>query len=101
MRFPDKHSDSIADLVHEKSVEILKDVGFCVTESETLSRLESAGFPTNHESQMVRLTQELIDKALFTLAQRILSACCAGPNMVYLSRFSAWPWVERQRRSHY
>jgi trimethylamine--corrinoid protein Co-methyltransferase len=82
MRCPNRHSDSIADLVHEKSVEILKDVGFCVPEPETLSRLESAGFPTDHESQMVRVKQELIDAAFSTLNQDVKLYDRAGESAV-------------------
>ncbi|GMQ77716.1 MAG: hypothetical protein BMS9Abin02_0204 [Anaerolineae bacterium] len=71
MRFLEQHSDSITDLVHEISVKILKDVGFCVPEAKTLTRFESAGFSTEHESQMVRMTQELVDAALSTLNQDV------------------------------
>ena len=57
-------SDSVAELVHVKSVEILSEVGFCVPEDDTLSRLQAAGFPVDRESQMVRVTPELLDAAL-------------------------------------
>ena len=43
-------AETIATLVHEKSVEILK--------------LESAGFPIDRESQMVRITPDLLMSAL-------------------------------------
>jgi trimethylamine--corrinoid protein Co-methyltransferase len=56
-------SDSIAELVHEKSVEILTQVGFCVPEREALDRLEKAGFPVDWESQMVRLRPDLLSDA--------------------------------------
>jgi trimethylamine--corrinoid protein Co-methyltransferase len=59
--------DSIAELVDEKSVEILTDVGFCVPEREALTRLEKAGFPVDWESQMVRFTPELLRTALLRL----------------------------------
>lgn len=59
--------DSIAELVHEKSVEILSEVGFCVPEPETLARLEAAGFPVDWGSQMVRVTPELLGTALACL----------------------------------
>ena len=61
----------IADLVHEKSLEILKEVGFCVPDQEVLARLGSAGFPVDRDSQMVRLTSELVEVALATLPRDI------------------------------
>jgi trimethylamine--corrinoid protein Co-methyltransferase len=60
-------SDSIAELVHEQSVEILSDVGFCVPEPRALSALQAAGFPVDIDSQMVRLTPELLETALARL----------------------------------
>ena len=61
----------IAELVHEKSVEILTDVGFCVPENDTLARLDSAGLPVNQETQMVRLTPELLAAALASLPKEV------------------------------
>ncbi len=57
-------AETIATLVHEKSVEILKEVGFCIPEESELSRIESAGFPIDRESQMVRITPDLLRSAL-------------------------------------
>jgi len=62
-----KHAQSIADLVHEQSVDILIDVGFCVPDNELLTRLEGEGFLVNYENQMVRLSSELVDQALKNL----------------------------------
>jgi len=62
-----KHAQSIADLVHEQSVDILIDVGFCVPDHELLTRLAGEGFLVNHENQMVRLSPELLDQALKNL----------------------------------
>jgi len=62
-----KHAQSIADIVHEGSVDILKDVGFCVPDHELLTRLAGEGFLVNHENQMVRLSTELLDQALKNL----------------------------------
>ena len=59
--------DSVAELVHEKSVEILSEVGFCVPEQDALIRLETAGFPVDWESHMVRVTPELLEAALSSL----------------------------------
>jgi trimethylamine--corrinoid protein Co-methyltransferase len=59
--------DSLIDLVHAKSVEILSEVGFCVPEPATLDRLACTGFPVDRESHMVRVTPELIKTALEAL----------------------------------
>ena len=64
-------SDSIAELVHEKSVEILSEVGFCVPERDALGRLEAVGFPVDWEPQMVRVTPELLETALGTLPRDV------------------------------
>ncbi|HSJ57543.1 MAG TPA: trimethylamine methyltransferase family protein, partial [Anaerolineae bacterium] len=63
--------ESIAGLVHEKSVEILCDVGFCVPDAPTLARLEAAGFPVDGEAQMVRITPELLETALARLPRDV------------------------------
>jgi len=63
-------SGSIAELVHEKSVEILNEVGFCVPEQDALAHLEVAGFPVDWESHMVRVTPELLETALARLPPR-------------------------------
>jgi trimethylamine--corrinoid protein Co-methyltransferase len=63
--------DAIAQLVHEKSAEILREVGFCVPQPEALGRLAAAGFPVDRESQMVRVTSELLDEALQRLPRDI------------------------------
>ncbi len=65
-------SESIAELVHIKSVEILIEVGFCVPEPGTLARLESAGFPVDRQSQMVRLTPDLLETALAGLRRDVM-----------------------------
>jgi trimethylamine--corrinoid protein Co-methyltransferase len=57
--------------VHEKSVEILSEVGFCVPEQAALARLETAGFPVDWESQMVRVTPELLEIALARLPRDV------------------------------
>jgi trimethylamine--corrinoid protein Co-methyltransferase len=63
--------DSTAELVHEKSVEILSEVGFCVPERDALARLEAAGFPVDWESQMVQVTPELLETALARLPRDV------------------------------
>lgn len=64
-------SETIAELVHEKSVEILREVGFCVPDDNVLARLDSAGFPVDWEDQMVRITPDLLDGALSTLPKDV------------------------------
>lgn len=64
-------SKKIADLVHEKSVEILQEVGFCVPDNNVLARLDSAGFQVDLDSQMVRITPELLDAALKSLPRDV------------------------------
>jgi trimethylamine--corrinoid protein Co-methyltransferase len=64
-------SEKIANLVHEKSLEILQEVGFCVPEKSVLERLESAGFLVDYESQMVRVTPGLVNAALENLPQDV------------------------------
>jgi len=63
--------DSIAELVHSKSVEILSEVGFCVPEPGALGRLEAAGFPVDWESHMVRVTPDLLETALACLPRDV------------------------------
>ena len=70
--------DSVADLVHEKSVEILSEVGFCVPEADAMARLDAAGFPVNWESQMVRVTRELLETALARLPREVMLYDRAG-----------------------
>jgi trimethylamine--corrinoid protein Co-methyltransferase len=64
-------ASSVAELVHERSVEILAEVGFCVPEQGTLVRLESAGFPVDRASQMVRVTPELLETGLARLPRDV------------------------------
>ena len=71
MLFLNRLPSSMADLVHEKSVEILTAVGFCIPDQDVLLRLKAAGFPVDLETQMVRLTPELIDSALKRLPSRV------------------------------
>jgi len=65
------HSNAMVELVHEKSAEILADVGFCVPESSTLKRLNEAGFPVDHESQMVTVPPEFLEAALSGLNRSV------------------------------
>ncbi|HSG15386.1 MAG TPA: trimethylamine methyltransferase family protein [Anaerolineae bacterium] len=60
----DQRTNLLADSVHERSAEILYDVGFCVPEPAALTRLQRAGFPVDYDSQMVRVTPDLLRDAL-------------------------------------
>jgi trimethylamine:corrinoid methyltransferase-like protein len=64
--------ESIAELVHEKAVEILEEIGFCVPDDNILSLLSTAGFPVNQESQMVQITPDLLKEALESLPRDVL-----------------------------
>jgi len=57
----------IAELVHQKSIEILQEVGFCVPDGDVLRRLDSSGFIVDSNSQMVRIPADLLDAALESL----------------------------------
>ena len=65
--YRNQQAKKLADLVHQESIEILTDVGFCVPEKTLLTRLMKAGFLVDKDTQMVRVTQELLDTALKTL----------------------------------
>jgi trimethylamine--corrinoid protein Co-methyltransferase len=56
-----------AQVIHERSVEILTELGFCVPEQDVLTRLKAEGFIVDGKSQMVRVTSEMIDTALSRL----------------------------------
>lgn len=64
-------NSSVAELVHEKSLEVLSEVGFCVPERGVLARLEVAGFQVDYESHMVRVTPELLETALSNLPRDV------------------------------
>ncbi len=59
--------NALASQVHERSAEILQEVGFCVPESAALTRLEAEGFLVDHGTQMVRITPEQLQTALANL----------------------------------
>ena len=80
--------ESIAELVHTRSVEILSEVGFCVPEQQALARLEAAGFPVDRDSQMVRITMELLDEALSRLPHDICLHDRSGTTPVPFGRRS-------------
>jgi trimethylamine--corrinoid protein Co-methyltransferase len=63
--------ESMEELVHEKTVEILTEVGFCVPEEGALARLKAAGFQVDDAACMVRITPELLERALDTLPRDV------------------------------
>jgi trimethylamine--corrinoid protein Co-methyltransferase len=67
-----ERSQAIAELVHIKSVEILKEIGFCVPDEDTLRRLDKAGFPVDTKSQMVRITEDLLETGLHSLPKEVV-----------------------------
>ena len=69
--YKNQSAGKIAELVHEKSVEILKEVGFCVPDEGVLSRLNSAGFAVDKATEMVRIPQDYFEKALTSLPKDI------------------------------
>jgi trimethylamine--corrinoid protein Co-methyltransferase len=71
MIFKNQSSEIIASLVHEKSTEILLDTGFCVPDTDVLKRLDKNGFIVDQETQMVRITPELLDTALTTIPKDV------------------------------
>jgi trimethylamine--corrinoid protein Co-methyltransferase len=87
---PGQVSDSIAELVHSKSVEILIEVGFCVPELQALARLEGAGFPVDRESRMVRLTPDLLETALAGLNRDVKLYDRSGNGPLPLDRGSCF-----------
>jgi trimethylamine--corrinoid protein Co-methyltransferase len=66
-----QQSKKLAEIVHQKSIEILTEVGFCVPEETTLSRLDNSGFIVDKETKMVKATQELVDAALKSLPKDV------------------------------
>jgi len=85
-----QQSEQIADRVHRESVDILSEVGFCVPDDQTLSDLKAAGFIIDDDSQMVRITADLLDEALRTL-----------PNEVSLYQRESQLGIEFKDRSYF
>ena len=78
----------IVELVHTRTVEILSEVGFCVPEQGALARLEAAGFAVDRDSQMVRITTELLDEALSRLPRDVCLHDRSGTTPVPFGRSS-------------
>jgi trimethylamine--corrinoid protein Co-methyltransferase len=58
-------------MVHTAAIEILSEVGFCVPDAEALSRLDTAGFRVDADTQMVRLTTGLVEAAMDSLPRDV------------------------------
>ena len=69
--FESHQSNLIPELVHQKSVEILAEIGFCVPEESALARLKGAGFPVDWDAHMVRVIPEMLETALSTLPDEV------------------------------
>lgn len=80
-----QQSEIIAELVHQKSMDILTDIGFCVPEESLFAQLEKAGFIVNKETRMVKVTQELLNTALKSLPKNVGLFCRDGSNKLDFS----------------
>jgi trimethylamine--corrinoid protein Co-methyltransferase len=69
--YMNQDAGKIAELVHEKSVEILEEVGFCVPDERVLSRLDSVGFTVDKDSQMVRVPPDFFERAIDRLPKNV------------------------------
>ena len=69
--FESHQSNSIPEIVHQRTGEILAEVGFCVPDAGALARLEQAGFPVDWDTQMVQVTPGLLETALSTLPEQV------------------------------
>ncbi len=66
-----QESETISELVHRHSVQILRKTGFCVPDPGTLARLKAAGFLVNEETSMVRIPEEFFQPALERLPRNV------------------------------
>ncbi len=71
MMYWNQPSEEITNLVHQKSVEILSEVGFSVPDPETLTKLKGIGFVVDDETQMACITNDLLDEALRALPKNV------------------------------
>ena len=79
---------SIANLVHDKSIEILSEVGFCVPDPPTLHKLASAGFIVDPTTQMVRIPLELFKEALGSIPKNVQLFDRTGEKSTQFGTFS-------------
>ncbi len=69
---PTKHSESIATIVHEGSVDILSDIGFCAPDKDLLIKLQAAGFQVDLETDMVKISTDLLETALKSMPRNVM-----------------------------
>ncbi|MBC8335182.1 MAG: hypothetical protein ISR59_04055 [Anaerolineales bacterium] len=58
-----QQSKKLANLVHQKPIKILDDVGFCIPEDKLLTRLTKAGFLVDIDTRMVKVSSDLLETA--------------------------------------
>ncbi len=80
MIFKNQNPEKIASLVHQKSAEILLETGFCVPDNDALARLDTCGFIVDQDTQMVRVTAEILDTALSRLPHQVKLYDRSGTN---------------------
>jgi trimethylamine--corrinoid protein Co-methyltransferase len=61
------HSEEVANIVHEQSVHILNEVGFCVPDQALRVQLGKAGFQVGLDNEMVKIPTDLLESALLKL----------------------------------
>jgi len=60
------------DLIHEKSVECLKEIGVRVDSELVLELLEKRGASVDHENHIAKITEKMINEALEAAPKKIL-----------------------------
>jgi len=81
-------SEKISEVVHQSSLRILEEVGFCVPDPGALSRLDGAGFLVDQDTAMVRIPAEMVQPALDSL-----------PKNLKLYNRDRTEWIDFQGRS--
>ena len=69
---PNPLVDFSAEQVHEASLELLLEVGFCVPDAGALQQLSRAGFLVDFETCMVRVAPGMFDTARKTLPSEVI-----------------------------
>jgi trimethylamine--corrinoid protein Co-methyltransferase len=64
-------SKSEEDLIHDKSIECLQDVGVRVDSESVLELLEKAGASVDYESQVAKIPEKMVNQALETVPKEI------------------------------
>lgn len=90
MTFDNQNTDLLAQIVHEKSVEILAETGFCVPDSEALHKLEASEFIVDWDTQMVRIPGEIFETALANLPKKTMLYARDGVTKVPIDDYSCF-----------